>query len=129
LQNQFELAFTQIQQWPEGEERDQGLAMVYSALGFEAEANAAIQRLAALPLNSAATRLAKIYAQRGDFDESFSWLESARERVAAQNQSKQKQAWLQELKFCPFFRPLYSDPNWSVLLTNLADEFQLVGKG
>jgi len=129
LQNQFELALTQIEQWPEDENRDQGLAMAYSALGFEAEADAAIQRLVELPHASAATRLAKVYAQRGEFDESFRWLRTARERVGTERQSKQKQAWLADLKSCPFFRPLYSDPSWDDLLINLANEFQLVRIG
>ena len=116
LQKKFEPALTQIQRWPEGEERDQGLAMIYSALGFEAEADAAIQRLANLPLTSTATRLAKIYAQQGDFDESFRWLRTARERAEADGQPKQMQAWLKDLKTCPFFKPLYSESRWNDLL-------------
>ena len=116
LQNKFEPALTQIQQLPEGEERDQGLAMVYSALGFEAEADAAIQRLANIPLTSTATRLAKIYAQQGDFDESFRWLRTARERAQADRQPKQMQAWLKNLKTCPFFRPLHSELRWNDVL-------------
>jgi TolB-like protein/DNA-binding winged helix-turn-helix (wHTH) protein/tetratricopeptide (TPR) repeat protein len=116
LQNKFEPALTQIQQLPEGEERDQGLAMVYSALGFEAEADAAIQRLANIPLTSTATRLAKIYAQQGDFDESFRWLRTARERAQADRQPKQMQAWLKNLKTCPFFRPLHSESRWNDVL-------------
>jgi DNA-binding winged helix-turn-helix (wHTH) protein/tetratricopeptide (TPR) repeat protein len=129
LQKQFELAYSHIQQWPEGEDRDLGLALIYAALGRNSEAGQAIDRLAALPQAESATRLAKVYAQKGNFDKSFVLLGEARDQISRNQQISRNWNWLVELHFCPFFSPLRTDPRWEQWLTETSQLLKGSGVG
>jgi len=121
LQNQYDQAYAHVQQWPEGEDRDQGLALIYAAFGREFEAGKAVERLAEHSQAESTTRLAKVYAQRGDFDKSFILLDEARDQISRNQQITRNMEWLIELHFCPFFKPLRSDTRWEQWLTDTSE--------
>lgn len=121
LQNQYDQAYAHVQQWPEGEDRDQGLALIYAAIGREFEAGEALERMAQRSKAESTTRLAKVYAQRGDFDKSFILLDEARDQISRNQQITRNQDWLIELHFCPFFKSLRSDTRWEQWLTDTSE--------
>jgi tetratricopeptide (TPR) repeat protein len=57
--------------------RQQGLAMVYHALGKKAESQAALDRLLKDDPDESAFEIAEAYAYRGQSDEAMHWLERA----------------------------------------------------
>ena len=119
LQQQCEEAGVLIQQLPEGIARDQGLATFHHVRGQEAEANAAIARLTADPGVEPAARLAEIYAFRGNLDESFKWLDSARDRMYKTGWNSWDWQDLKLLFTSPFLRPLHDDPRWEMWLAEM----------
>ncbi len=119
LQQQCEAAGVLIQQLPEGIARDQGLAIFHHVRGQEAEANAAIARLTADPGVEPAARLAEIYAFRGNLDESFKWLDSARDRIYKTGRNSSDWQDLRLLFTSPFLRPLHDDPRWEMWLAEM----------
>jgi len=119
LQQQCEEAGVLIQQLPEGIAKDQGLAIVHHVRGQEAEANAAIARLTADPGVEPAARLAEIYAFRGNLDESFKWLDSARDRIYKTGRNSWDWQDLRLLFTSPFLRPLHDDPRWEMWLAEM----------
>ena len=119
LQQQCEEAGVLIQQLPEGIAKDQGLAIVHHVRGQEAEANAAIARLTADPGVEPAARLAEIYAFRGNVDESFKWLDSARDRMYKTGWNSWDWQDLKLLFTSPFLRPLHDDPRWGRWLADM----------
>ncbi len=57
-------------------------------------------------------RLAEVYAYRGEFDESFKWLQTAAAQTRREMQYSPDRNWLVELRFSPFLRRLHADPRW-----------------
>jgi TolB-like protein/DNA-binding winged helix-turn-helix (wHTH) protein/Tfp pilus assembly protein PilF len=112
LQQQCEEAEVLLQRLPEGIARDQGLAIIHHVVGQEAESNAAIERLAADPGVEPATRLAEIYAFRGDLDESFKWLDFATDRIHDAGRNSWDWHYLNLMLTSPFLMPLHDDPRW-----------------
>jgi TolB-like protein/DNA-binding winged helix-turn-helix (wHTH) protein/tetratricopeptide (TPR) repeat protein len=119
LQQQCEEAGILIQQLPEGIARDQGMAIVHHVRGQEVEANAAIERLRADPGVEPATRLAELYAFRGDLDESFKWLASATDRILDTGRNSWDWQYLKAMLTSPFLRPLHDDPRWESWLADM----------
>jgi TolB-like protein/DNA-binding winged helix-turn-helix (wHTH) protein/Flp pilus assembly protein TadD len=114
LQHRFAEAHEMIERWPEGDDRNQGLALVDHALGQRAEAEAALRRLAAGTDAGTAVRLAEVYAQWDDADEAFRWMETARGRLGptAWYSKQWRSAWM--LRWSAFLRPLHGDSRWNV---------------
>jgi TolB-like protein/DNA-binding winged helix-turn-helix (wHTH) protein/Tfp pilus assembly protein PilF len=114
LQHRFAEARELVERWPEGDDRNQGLALVDHALGRRAEAEAALQRLAAGTDEDTAVRLAEVYAQWGDIDEAFRWIETARGRSGPNPWYSKQWRSARELRMSPFLRPLHGDSRWNV---------------
>jgi TolB-like protein/Flp pilus assembly protein TadD len=114
LQEHFEEALTALQRWPDGPDRDKGLALVGHSLGRQAEADEAIHRLTARAGPRAALYLAEVYAWRGEIDEAFEWVARS-----ADEERSDRQMWsvdITDMQASPFLRPLRNDPRWSETL-------------
>jgi TolB-like protein/DNA-binding winged helix-turn-helix (wHTH) protein/tetratricopeptide (TPR) repeat protein len=110
-----------VPQIPEGDFRDFALALLYQAPGREAEADAALQRLADRPPNTEEPLLAEAYAQRGMTDLAFESLWRIREAFPRDDIPDRNQAYgLQQKLFgSPLLRPMESDPRWKAFLADL----------
>jgi tetratricopeptide (TPR) repeat protein len=112
LERRFEEALAAIGHWREGPERDQALALVYPALGRQADGDAAFDRLLAEPGIDADIRVAEVLAHRGEIDEAFRRLAAARDEIRSDPWTLRSDTWLSSLAGSPFLRPLRSDPRW-----------------
>lgn len=114
-------AVTEALLLPAGQPRDFAIAMLHAVPGFGSEADAALQRLAALPLDLESIRLAEIYAFRGMHEEAMGSLEAIR---AALENSTEIRLWAiaqidslrSDLQKSRYLRPLHSDPRWARLM-------------
>jgi TolB-like protein len=70
-------AFLEMQKETIDEGKQQGLALVYYALGRKAEADAALRGMLKDQANGNALGIAEVYAFRGQSDEAMQWLERA----------------------------------------------------
>jgi tetratricopeptide (TPR) repeat protein len=68
LEKRYLDALAEVQRWPDGVDRDHGLALIYDALGRKPDADTAVQRLLASSEPGAAVRLAEVNASRGDVE-------------------------------------------------------------
>lgn len=120
LQHRYDQAIAQLVKLPEGEARDHGLALLHEAPGHEAEADAALKRLAARPVEPGSIRLAELYAFRGMDEEAFAALFAARrmaglERDAAQRAARRVAYMWADLIRSPYLKALHADPRWAEL--------------
>jgi TolB-like protein/DNA-binding winged helix-turn-helix (wHTH) protein/cytochrome c-type biogenesis protein CcmH/NrfG len=116
VQNRFEDALSAIRQWPDGPERETGLALVYDGLGRKAESDVALMQLTARAGTETARRAAEVYAQRGQIDEAFRWLEKGRDEARAGTGSLIDFIWLTNVRVSPFLAPLHHDRRWEELM-------------
>lgn len=115
LQHRFAEAREMIERWPEGDDRNQGLALVDHALGRRTEAEASLKKLAAGTDEATAVCLAEVYAQWGDVDEAFRRMESARVRSGPNPWLAKQWRSGSSLPMSPFLRPLHGDPRWDAM--------------
>jgi TolB-like protein/Flp pilus assembly protein TadD len=102
-------ALKEMNKEPDGTWRLQGLAIVYTALGKQAEAEQALRNLQAGFKDSPYT-IATVYAYRNDREQAFEWLERAyTERDSA----------LASIKVDPLLKPLVDDPRYARLIKKL----------
>ena len=87
-----------------------GRVLALDALGDRAAADEALKEMQAEFGDDAAWGYAQIYAQRGEVDEAFQWLERAYE---------QKIFGLVGIKNNVWLRPLHSDPRWKPFLVKM----------
>jgi TolB-like protein/DNA-binding winged helix-turn-helix (wHTH) protein/Flp pilus assembly protein TadD len=118
LQRRFGDANAAVARLPEGELRDHGLALLAHAQGRRAEADTALERLAAQSTTTPDIRLAEVYAFRGMKEEAFDALRGLKIAVARNKAALASQiwSWQLELRVSPFLKPLHSDPRWTALL-------------
>lgn len=121
LLRRIDEAYTEILQLPEGEARDYGLALLHQAPGHVAEADAALNRMAARPANTEEVSLADVYAHRGMIDEAFESLGASQDAMRRPADGKRRHRRLlrffqMEMLRSPFLKALHSDPRWAELL-------------
>jgi len=109
-QGRLEDALREVQQEPYVARRLMGLAMVQHARGHLAESDAALRGLIEHSTDSDASRIAEVYALRGNVDAAFEWLERAYE---------QRDTGLAWLKVSVWLRDLHGDPRWRRLLEKM----------
>jgi TolB-like protein/Tfp pilus assembly protein PilF len=115
LQNRPEEALAISRQSPAQQRLAVIEAMVYHAQGDRAKSDAALGRVMAQEPNAFPYYIACIYAFRGEKDQAFAWLDTARGRHSP---------FFTLLKTEPLLKTLHDDPRWTELLrkVNLADE-------
>jgi TolB-like protein/cytochrome c-type biogenesis protein CcmH/NrfG len=87
-----------------------GETFVFRALGREAESDAALKELVDKFADGSAYNIARLYADRGETDVAFKWLERSR---------KQHESDLTDLKVEPELRSLHGDSRFQALLVKL----------
>ena len=113
LQGRYQDALKIIQQCPGSLAKDQGLALVYNAMGRTIEATLALDRLTAARNPDADMRLAEIYAHYGDYESSFRRLEMLLEAINARSERYLEAEYMMRIRYSPFLRPLHEDDRWS----------------
>jgi tetratricopeptide (TPR) repeat protein len=90
--------------------RQQGLAVVYYALGRKTEADAALAGMLKNQANGNALGIAEVYAFRGQADEAMQWLERA---------YAQKDPYLHVIKSKWLLKNLVADPRYKAFLRKM----------
>ncbi|MGH9886229.1 MAG: tetratricopeptide repeat protein, partial [bacterium] len=90
--------------------RAASLPLAYHALGRSAEADAALATFIEQHGDDAGVQVAEVYAQRGDLDQAFVWLERAYAR---------HDGGLMDMKANRLLTPLARDPRWAALLRKM----------
>jgi TolB-like protein/Tfp pilus assembly protein PilF len=103
-------ALIEMQQETVDEGKQEGLAIVYYALGRKAESDAALAGMLKDQANENALGIAEVYAFRGQSDEAMHWLERA---------YVQKDAYLFSIKGDPLLKNLEADPRYKVFLRKM----------
>lgn len=125
LQGRFDEALEMILAWPEGEDRDFGLALVRHSLGDAAGSDAAFARLPTSGHCDASIRLAEVHAHRGRTDDAFRVMQEALEREPPGLHSPGRPSCLRQhlhsLRLAPFLIPLRQDPRWDAYFEAAAE--------
>jgi TolB-like protein/DNA-binding winged helix-turn-helix (wHTH) protein/Flp pilus assembly protein TadD len=113
LQGKLDAALVHIERSTPGPDREQGLALVYQALGRTADADAALVRLTAMSVSADPFRLAEVYAHRGDAEAAFRWLELATRPTDPVGVLLPASRNFWEMQASPWLVPLHADPRWA----------------
>ncbi len=116
LQGRYERALNIILQCPKSPGQDQGLALVYSALGRTSEAEAAMNRLRNSQDPRAQIMIAEVHAFRGDTDASFELLRYASDNLELDAEGLPVLSLASQIRFSPMLLPLHADERWAMLV-------------
>jgi TolB-like protein/Flp pilus assembly protein TadD len=97
-------ALLEMQREPTDDGKQQGLAIIYHALGRKAEADAALAGMLKDQGDRNAVGIADVYALRGQSDEAMNWLERAYVQKDPELYVAQSETELQSLKADPRFK-------------------------
>lgn len=115
LAGNYEQALIRVRTMVHGSERDRNLAIIRHALGQEAGATAALQRLLDAGNEQAMIHTAEVFAQRGETDEAIRWLSSAMDGPG-RDETTRKRLWQQSLwLLSPYLIGLRSDERWQAM--------------
>jgi tetratricopeptide (TPR) repeat protein len=103
-------ALHEMQQETMDDGRQQGLALVYFALGKKAEADAALASMLKDQADGNALSIAEVYAFRDQSDEAMHWLERA---------YAQKDPYLYKIKGDLLFKNRAGDPRYKAFLKKI----------
>ena len=121
LQRNFEQALIKTRGMSNGPAQDRNLAIIHHALGQEAEADSALQRLLADGGEEAAIHAAEVFAFRGETDEAMIRLSSVLNSPArdepTRRQLYQDSLWL----LSPYLVGLRSDERWQRLYAHVLE--------
>ena len=113
-QGRLQEALEEMDKEPPSALRDLGLTLAFHALGRRKEADAALERLERRP-SDCAYQIGQAYANRGEVDKAFEWLDRAR---------KQHDGGLMSLRSDLLLRGLRGDPRYARLLDRLQSPSQ-----
>jgi serine/threonine-protein kinase len=105
-----EAALEAMRQEPDEEWRVIGLALIYHALGRNAESDSTLAESIEKNEAAAAYNIAYIYAYRGEADSAFQWLRKA---------ADYRDTGLSEIAVAPWFANIESDPRWLPFLESI----------
>jgi TolB-like protein/tetratricopeptide (TPR) repeat protein len=108
-QGKADAALAEMQQETPDGNRDEGLAIVYYAMGRRTASDAALARYTKDYPNDA-VGIAEAHAYRGEADQAFAWLDRAYE---------QKHNWLYMIKGNPFLKSIEPDPRYKRFLRKM----------
>jgi len=103
-------ALREIEQEAISDAKQQGLALIYYALGRKADANAALAALIKEEADGSAFSIAQVYAFRGQSDEAMHWLERA---------YGQKDPFLWQIKSISLMKRLETDPRYKAFILKM----------
>jgi len=121
LQGNYEQALVLTRALPGGPARDRNLAIIHHALGQQAKADAALQRLLDSSGEEAAIHAAEVLAHRGETDAAIEWLtdvlESPERDEPSQNRLWKDTLWL----LSPYLIALRADERWQALYDDVIE--------
>jgi len=121
LQGNYEQAFTLVQNMAIGAKRNRNLAMIYQALGQDARADAELTRLLAYEGEEAKIYVAEVFANRGDIDESISWLSRTWAFRESDTPTGLQRSWETNWLLSPYLMQLRDDKRWQVLFAQVLE--------
>jgi len=95
---------------PQGVEREYCLALIESAAGNRAAADAALARVQAQGSDDHAYLLAEVHAFRRDLDAAFHWLAVGDRALASRPDQREDRIW--DVHYSPIFATAHHDPRW-----------------
>lgn len=120
---QYAEAHARALRLPDSDLRDHGLALLFDAPEYRAEADAALERQAKRPVDKVirSIRLAEVYALRGMPDEALAALERYKGTLDPASKRTVSRLWWmqQELGLSPFLKSLHDDPRWTALMARV----------
>jgi tetratricopeptide (TPR) repeat protein len=111
-----EEALRLLQAQPHSAQREALLAIVQHALGQNADAEVEMARLMRREDPLRAALLAQVYAQRGELDAAFAWIQRARTVQSATAPTPSSRKYPGAGIDLPLLSPLHADPRWQRLL-------------
>jgi TolB-like protein/DNA-binding winged helix-turn-helix (wHTH) protein/Flp pilus assembly protein TadD len=111
-----EEALRLLQAQPHSAQREALLAIVQHALGQNADAEVEMARLMRREDPLRAELLAQVYAQRGELDAAFAWIQRARTVQSATAPTPSSRKYPGAGIDLPLLSPLHADPRWQRLL-------------
>jgi tetratricopeptide (TPR) repeat protein len=105
LQGRHEQALHLMERWPEGDDRDYALALIYHGLGRDTDASQRLERLKTSKNWLSSFHVAEVYSFWGDTDEAFRWLE----KPGPDGKSRFDPL----LYASPLLKPLHGDARWA----------------
>lgn len=118
MQRRYDEALVPAGRLEAGPEREQFLAMIHYGSGREADAEAALRRMRGYEDPAMPLRMAEIHAQRGAFDEAFTWLPRARDADIANALTPGEKSRPFEVLNSALLLPLRADPRWSKIIAS-----------
>ena len=121
IQGRYGEVRSEIARMPPGKYRDHAQALLFDAPGSRADADAALERLAAAPVEIIdLIRLAEIYAFRGMKEKAFATLQEKKDALTREFGPLAPTVWhfRTEAEVSPFLAPLHSDPRWATLVAD-----------
>jgi len=109
-QSKSQQALAEIQKEPDPIWREEGLAIVYYALGNKKESDIILMEYIKENQSGSAFQVAEIYASRDETDKAFEWIERA---------YKQRDGGVTQMKGRPVLRNLWHDPRWNAFLKKM----------
>jgi serine/threonine protein kinase/Tfp pilus assembly protein PilF len=106
-------ALASVSQETDESNRLHATAIITHALGQERESEDALAQLIRKHGSTMAAQIAEVFAQRGEADRAFEWLERAYE---------ERDSGLSEMKGSPRLRPLHGDPRWGAFMKKMRFE-------
>ncbi len=106
---------------PEGAHRDFALALIDEPHDRRAQADAALERLAARPPVMEEAYLPEVYAHRGMNDAAFEAIRQMRDAIGSKaiHDFEQNYEFRQALYLSPLLIPLHDDPRWKEIIAGL----------
>lgn len=108
-------AIAELEAWEGGAAREHAMVLAYRGLDRRDRADAALAQLMARSDQHAAVLVAAAFAEDGDFDAAFHWLQVARDRLDPDLHPVLRRLGLQGLhglRHSELLRPLHGDPRW-----------------
>ena len=116
----YDEAVEEIRNLQAGNERDYLTALLHRAPGKSQEADSALKRLVAAPMDvPAIIRLAEVYADRGQHDAAFELLAREYRRIERDRATRPRALWYfqDEMRLSPYLMALHRDPRWAQVAT------------
>ena len=117
LQGNYEQALVQTREMPAGPAQDRNLAIIHHALGQQAKADAALQRLFDSDDEQAEISTAEVFAQRGENDAAMQQLFNALDAASGPNKLRRNTLWL----LSPYLITLRADARWQARYTEVLE--------
>src|SRR5262249_40918255 len=105
LEGRYDEALRKVETWKDGVERDQSLALIYYGLGISAQSDEHLDKLIATVGRTAPTRVAEVYAFRGETETAFQWLQASSPLCIPRM-----------LYASPFLKSLQADARWAQVM-------------